>query len=118
VIPPLATIKVLLDAITQQVSGVLASWKHDVCLAGIEALLPADWQPLTMRSQQVVIERIAQLGTLREKLDKGEEIPLADGFELMSYVFGKTGCPIVVVGLRQILQTINRIMFAIGIWYT
>jgi DNA transposition AAA+ family ATPase len=30
-----------------------------------------------------------------------------DGFEFLRYIFGKTGCPIVVVGLRQILQVIN-----------
>jgi hypothetical protein len=31
-----------------------------------------------------------------------------DGFEFLRYIFNKTGCPIVVVGLRQILQVIRE----------
>lgn len=33
----------------------------------------------------------------------------ADCFEFLRYVFNKTGCPIVVVGLHQILQVIREI---------
>ncbi len=32
-----------------------------------------------------------------------------DGFEFLRYIFNKTGCPIVVVGLRQILRVIREI---------
>ena len=31
-----------------------------------------------------------------------------DGFEFLRYIFNKTGCPIVVVGLRQILRVIRE----------
>jgi DNA transposition AAA+ family ATPase len=31
-----------------------------------------------------------------------------DGFEFLRYIFNKTGCPIVVVGLRQILRVIGE----------
>jgi hypothetical protein len=31
-----------------------------------------------------------------------------DCFEFLRYIFGKTGCPIVIVGLRQIWRVVNR----------
>lgn len=56
---------------------ILTTWKH-LLLGGSEALLPGDWQPLTVKSQQRVVERIAQLGTLRQQLDRGEEVTFDD----------------------------------------
>ena len=40
-------------------------------------------------------------------VDDGDQLNL-DSFEFLRYIYGKTGCPIVVVGLRQIWRVINR----------
>jgi putative transposase len=57
---------------------VLVAWKHQFHLGGLEALLPDDWHPLSTRSQQRVVKRITQLSTLKERLDRGEEITALD----------------------------------------
>lgn len=57
---------------------VLISWKYAFHLNSLEGLQPSDWLPLKEKSQRIITKRLAELGSLTEKLNNGDKVTIQD----------------------------------------
>jgi hypothetical protein len=84
--PPKALLEKLLTALGERPRG-LSSNRYKIADEAAEAIVNNDVKVLFV--------------------DEADLLSV-DCFEFLRYIFGKTGCPIVIVGLRQIWRVVNR----------